>query len=77
MYLHLQVVHKKRKIIKKIGWNLKIKDEKLVWTYQMPYDVLLIPEYRTNMSRGRDSNPRRLAPIDLQSIPIGHSGTPG
>lgn len=29
------------------------------------------------LSKGRDSNPRRLAPIDLQSIPIGHSGTLG
>lgn len=43
-------LEEKRKIIKKIGWNLKLKEGKLVWTYQMPYDVLLIPEYRSDMS---------------------------
>lgn len=29
------------------------------------------------LSRGRDSNPRRVAPTDLQSVAIGHSATPG
>ncbi len=71
------VLEEKRKAVKKVGWNLKLKDGKLDWTYQKPFDVLLIPEYRSEMSRGRDSNPRRVAPIDLQSIAIGHSATSG
>lgn len=40
----------KRTAVKKIGWNLKLKNGELVWTYQMPYDVLLQPAYRSNMS---------------------------
>jgi site-specific DNA recombinase len=71
------VLEEKRKAVKKVGWNLKLKDEELVWTYQPPYDVLLIPEYRTNVSRGKDSNLRRENPADLQSAPVGHLGTSG
>ncbi|HUD44501.1 MAG TPA: hypothetical protein VMR41_03100, partial [Patescibacteria group bacterium] len=48
----------KRKAVEKIGWNLKLKDKQLVWTYQKPYDVLLIPKYRSDLRRGRDSNSR-------------------
>ena len=68
---------KKRKAVKKIGWNLKLKDGKLVWTYQMPYDVLLIPEYRSDMSRGEDSNLRSPKARVLQTRAIDHSATPG
>ena len=39
----------KRKVVEKIGWNLLLKDKKLVWTYQKPYDVLLKPQYRTDL----------------------------
>lgn len=67
----------KQKAVKKIGWNLKLKEGKLDWTYQMPYDVLLIPEYRSNMSRGEDSNLRSLTARDLQSRAIVRSATSG
>ncbi len=40
----------KRKAVKKVGWNLKLKDGELVWNFQLPYDILLVPEYRSNMS---------------------------
>src|SRR3989338_5609962 len=48
----------KRKAVAKIGWNVLLKDEKLVWTYQKPYDILLKPKYRSDLRRGWDSNPR-------------------
>ncbi len=71
------LLEEKRKAVTKVGWNLKLKEGELVWTYQKPYDILLIPEYRSNVSRGRDSNPRRITPLDLQSNAIGHSATSG
>lgn len=49
-------LEEKRKIVQKIGWNLKLKSGKLVWTYQKPFDILLQTEVRSNMSRGKDSN---------------------
>ena len=70
-------LEEKREIIKKVGWNLLLKDGELVWTFQKPYDILLKPGYRSNMSRGRDSNPRRPKPADLQSAPVDRLGTPG
>lgn len=48
----------KRRAVAKIGWNVLLKDEKLVWTYQKPYDILLKPQYRSDLRRGWDSNPR-------------------
>ena len=39
----------KRKAVAKIGWNVLLKDEKLVWTYQKPYDILLKPQYRSDL----------------------------
>ncbi|KKS12559.1 MAG: Recombinase [Candidatus Daviesbacteria bacterium GW2011_GWB1_41_5] len=48
----------KRKAVQKVGWNLMLKDERLIWTYQKPYDVLLKPTYRSDLRRGWDSNPR-------------------
>ncbi len=49
----------KRTAVHKIGWNLLLKDKQLVWTYQKPYDVLLKPQARSNLRRGRDSNSRK------------------
>ena len=72
-----KLLDEKRKAVQKVGWNLKLKEGKLVWTYQKPYDVLLIPEYRSNVSRGEDSNLGRVTPLDLQSNAIGHSATSG
>ena len=51
----------KRRAVAKIGWNVLLKDEKLVWTYQKPYDILLKPKYRSDLRRRRDSNPRELS----------------
>ena len=48
----------KRKAVRKVGWNLLLKDKMLVWSYQKPYDVLLKPTYRSDWRRGWDSNPR-------------------
>lgn len=70
-------VEEKRKLIKHIGWNLMLKDGRLVWRLQKPYDILLKPLIRSDVSRGRDSNPRSLAALDLQSRAIVHSATPG
>lgn len=46
----------KRKAVEKIGWNVLLKDEKLVWAYQKPYDILLKPQYRSDLRRREDSN---------------------
>lgn len=51
----------KRKAVEKVGWNVMLKDKKLVWTFQEPYDILLKPQYRSDLRRGRDSNSRTLA----------------
>ncbi len=53
----------KRELIKKIGWNLLLKDGKLSWKLQEPYDILLQPVYRSDVSRGEDSNLRRDKPV--------------
>lgn len=39
----------KRNLILDVGKNLTLKDRKLDFTFKEPYDVLLKPEYRTNM----------------------------
>ncbi len=39
----------KRKAVVEIGWNVLLKDEKLVWTYKRPYDILLKPQYRSDL----------------------------
>ena len=47
--LNSDVLDAKRKAVKKIGWNLLLKDESLVWSYKKPYDVLLKPQYRSDL----------------------------
>ncbi|PIT89461.1 MAG: hypothetical protein COU27_00235 [Candidatus Levybacteria bacterium CG10_big_fil_rev_8_21_14_0_10_36_7] len=42
----------KRNLIMTLGENLKLRDEKLKFSFRQPYDVLLLPEYRTNVLRG-------------------------
>lgn len=44
----------KRKAVEKVGWNVMIKDKKIVWSFNQPYDVLLKPEYRTDMRAAWD-----------------------
>lgn len=56
--LNSDVLDAKRKAVKKIGWNLLLKDESLVWSYKKPYDVLLKPQYRSDLRRVQDSNLR-------------------
>lgn len=56
--LNSDVLDAKRKAVKKIGWNLLLKDENHVWSYKKPYAVLLKPQYRSDLRRGMDSNPR-------------------
>lgn len=45
-------IEEKRKLIKDIGWYLTLKDKKLVWKLREPYDILLNPEVRSDVSRG-------------------------
>lgn len=46
----------KRDLILDLGQNLILKDGKLDFRLKQPYDVLLLPEYRTNVLRGKDSD---------------------
>lgn len=46
----------KRTAVKKIGWNLLLKNESIVWSYKKLYDVLLKPQYRSDLRRVQDSN---------------------
>lgn len=39
----------KRKAVVKVGWNLALKSKQLEWTYRKPYDILLKPEYRSDL----------------------------
>lgn len=56
----------KRKVVEKIGWNVLLKDKKL-------YDVLLKPQYRTDLRRGWDSNPQAPKGNGFQDRPDSHS----
>ena len=46
----------KQKILRKIGENFIIKDKKLCFSFKKPYDVLLKPEYRSDLLGRLDSN---------------------
>ncbi len=46
----------KRDLILDLGQNLILKDGKLDFRLKQPYDVLLLPEYRTNVLPREDSN---------------------
>lgn len=39
----------KRKLILSVGENLILKDKELKFSFKKPYDVLLLPKYRTNV----------------------------
>ena len=41
----------KKKLLMSIGEDFILKDKKLQFSFKKPYDVLLIPKYRTNMLR--------------------------
>ena len=42
----------KRKLILSVGENLILKDKELKFSFKKPYDVLLLPKYRTNVLPG-------------------------
>jgi site-specific DNA recombinase len=46
----------KQKVLSKIGENFLLKDKILTFSFKKPYDILLKPEYRTNVLLGLDSN---------------------
>ncbi len=46
----------KRDLITTVGENLCLKDGKVEFSFKKPYDVLLLPEYRTNVLPRVDSN---------------------
>lgn len=46
----------KRELIRKVGWNLFLKDKKLNFSLKKPYDVLLKPSIRTDVQACQDSN---------------------
>lgn len=66
----------KRKAVEKVGWNVMLKDKKLVWTFQEPYDVLLKPAYRSDLRRGWDSNPRGFHLAVFKTAALVHYATP-
>lgn len=41
----------KRDLILELGQNLILKDRKLQFSFKQPYNVLLLPKYRTDMLR--------------------------
>jgi site-specific DNA recombinase len=49
-------LQEKRDLILDVGQNLILKDGELQFSFKQPYDVLLKPEYRTNVLRDQDSN---------------------
>lgn len=50
-------IEKKRELIKAIGSNLLLRDEKLEFSFRKPFDVLLKPEARTDVQGRRELNP--------------------
>lgn len=46
----------KRKLILSVGENLILQDKKLRFSFKKPYDILLLPEYRTSVLRDLDSD---------------------
>ena len=42
-------LEKKRKLIMTVGENLLLKDKRLVFTFQKPFDILLKPTYHTDV----------------------------
>lgn len=42
----------KRRLLLSVSENLILQDKKLQFSFKKPYDVLLLPEYRTSMLRG-------------------------
>lgn len=46
----------KKQLILDVGENLLFGDKKLDFSFKKPYDVLLLPEYRTNVLPREDSN---------------------
>jgi len=44
-------LEKKRKLIMTVGENLLLKDKRLVFTFQKPFDILLKPTYHTDVLR--------------------------
>ncbi len=46
----------KRELVKTVGWNLILADEKLRFSFKKPYDVLLQPAVRSDMQGCQDSN---------------------
>ncbi len=46
----------KRNLILDVGQNLILKDGKLQFSFKEPYNVLLLPEYRSNVLPVLDSN---------------------
>ena len=67
----------KRKAVAKVGWNLLLKNKRVVWTYQKPYDILLKPTYRSDLRRRWDSNPRESCDSHaFQACGMNHYPTP-
>lgn len=44
-------VEEKRKFLLSVGENLILQDKKLTFSFKEPYNILLLPEYRTNVLR--------------------------
>lgn len=46
----------KRKAVTDVGWNLALKKKKIKFSFKQPFDVLLQPQYRTNVHGSQGSN---------------------
>lgn len=46
------LAEEKRKLILSVGENLILKDKELKFSFKKPYDILLLPKYRTNVLPG-------------------------
>ena len=49
-------LEEKRNLIMDVGENLFLKDKKLQFSFREPYNILLLPKYRTNVQGWQDSN---------------------
>jgi len=45
------LVEEKRKLIFDVGENLFLRDKKIEFSFKKPYDILLQPQYHTNVLR--------------------------
>lgn len=48
----------KRDLVQTVGGNLFLRDKKLDFSFNKPYDILLLPQVREDVQAWRESNPQ-------------------